>query len=198
MLVLTATIENDKIILNGLQDVAQEMPSAVRAGFRRIGDGVYAQAFSLLSGPARPRVRLQDKTDYTYSEGNIDRKTTKKTRLRGQFAQLGARPGTSPVPRVSGNLRALLGWVGPGESKGSSGLDFTAGDLELVLFDSAAYASSIFRGKTLHQSTANETRSRTAWTTSAEWTRWPRSSMKRSKRPLTRRATDDSRDERQP
>ena len=135
MLVLTATVENDKIILNGLHNVAQEIPSAVRAGFNRIGPGIFAEAYKLLNGPGRPQVRLRD-TD-----------KQKKSRNRGQFAQLGGRPGSYPVPSISGNLKRLLGWVGPGESKGSNGLDFTAGDLELVLFDSAAYATSIFQGK---------------------------------------------------
>lgn len=136
MLVLTATVENDKIILNGLQNIAHEMPSAVRAGFNRIGPGIFSEAYKLLNGPGRPQVRIRD-TD-----------KQKKTRPRGQFAQLGARPGSyPPVPSISGNLKRLLGWVGPGESKGSGDMNFTAGDLELVLFDSAAYATSIFQGK---------------------------------------------------
>jgi hypothetical protein len=132
MLVLTAIVENDKIVLNGLQNVAREVPDAVRSGFNRIGPGIFAEAFQLLNGPGRPQVRLRD----------TDRQ--KATRPRGQFAQLGARPGSyPPVPSISGNLKRLLGWVGPGESKG----DFTAGDLDLILFDSADYASFIFEGK---------------------------------------------------
>jgi len=135
MLTLNATIENDKIILNGLQNISHEMPSAVRAGFNRIGPGIFNEAYQLLSGPGRPQVKLRDT------------KTQKKTRLRGQSAMLGGRPGSYPVPVVMGNLRRLLGWVGPGESKSSGDLNFTAGDMELVLFDSAAYATSIFQGK---------------------------------------------------
>ncbi len=133
MLVLTATVENDKIILNGLQNIAHEMPSAIGRGFNRIGPGIFAEAYKRLSGP-----------------GSGFHFAARKEELGGHksgWRKKNDNAGAYPVPVRVGNLRRLLGWVGPGESKASGDLSFTAGPLELVLYDSAAYATSIFRGK---------------------------------------------------
>jgi hypothetical protein len=143
MLVLQATIDGDKITLNGLRNIAQEMPAAIGRGLFEIGNGIYAEAFRNLNGPSRAQLRVKGKR--TWSATGY--RNEKPSRLRGQSDSLGAAPGMYPVPKVTGMLLKLLGWVGPGASKSSGDLTFTAGALELILFDSAAYATSIFQGK---------------------------------------------------
>jgi hypothetical protein len=143
MLVLTATIDGDKIILQGLANIAHEMPAAIGRGLNRIGPGIYAEAFKILNGPSRAQLRVKGKRAWRATGWTHEN----PSRPRGQSDLLGARPGSYPVPKITGNLLKLLGWVGPGESKSSGDLTFTAGALELVLFDSAAYATSVFLGK---------------------------------------------------
>jgi hypothetical protein len=51
LLDLKVTIENDKVVIQGLQDLAREMPQAIKRGLRRSAAGIYAIAFQWLSGP---------------------------------------------------------------------------------------------------------------------------------------------------
>jgi hypothetical protein len=55
--------------------------------------------------------------------------------------------GAYPVPVVTGHLRRSAAWLKPGESKAGSGEIFTAGNMETVIYNSAAYAETIFLGK---------------------------------------------------
>ncbi len=50
MLELKVEIKNGKVILDGLRDLAREMPGAVRRGLKRIAAGIYGHAFQWLSG----------------------------------------------------------------------------------------------------------------------------------------------------
>jgi hypothetical protein len=56
-------------------------------------------------------------------------------------------PGGYPVPVRTGHLRRLLGWLKPGQSKTAEGLTFTAGKMEIVVFNSAEYARPVHEGK---------------------------------------------------
>ncbi len=55
--------------------------------------------------------------------------------------------GNYPVPVVAGNLRRLLDWLAPGQSKSSGGMTFVAGLNETVIYDSAEYARTIREGR---------------------------------------------------
>jgi hypothetical protein len=134
MLDIKVTIENEKVVIAGLEKLAKEIPGAIRRGLERSAVGIYRAAFNWLSGPARSQVRLRDTDKH------------KKSRLRGQSDLLGARPGGWPVPRITGHLREELAWLSPGQSKAGDLGTFTAGDDEVVVFDSASYAPAIFLG----------------------------------------------------
>ncbi len=58
MLDLKVTIENDKVVINGLEEIAAELPSAVRRGLHRIGGGIYQEAFHWLSGPGAKKSNI--------------------------------------------------------------------------------------------------------------------------------------------
>ncbi len=58
MLDLKVSIENDKVVINGLEEVAQELPNAVRRGLHRIGGGIYQEAFHWLSGPGAKKSNI--------------------------------------------------------------------------------------------------------------------------------------------
>lgn len=55
-------------------------------------------------------------------------------------------PGDFPVPVITGNLRRLLDFLPPGQSKQAGGVSFTAGEFAGVVYDSARYADVIRHG----------------------------------------------------
>lgn len=76
-----------------------------------------------------------------------------ETAGRGVFAEAfrwlsGPRAATGgfPVPVKTGHLRRLLAWLKPGESKSEGGDTVSAGELETVVYNSAAYADAIAKG----------------------------------------------------
>lgn len=144
MLDIQVTIENEKVVIRNLQHLAEQAPTAISRGLKRVAAGVHQEALVWLSGPGRSRMRLTDKRATIHEDGRI---TNRKTRLSGQTDQLGARPGSYPVPTLTGNLRRLLDWLSPGDSKSGDAGTFTAGPMEVVVYDSAAYADVIAKGK---------------------------------------------------
>ena len=142
MLVMSSTLEGDKVFIDGATGLAKSAPDAALRGLRTAARGIFDEAHKNLNGPGRTRVRLRDKRTFTYSEGNSNVRTQNKTRARGQHSFLGARPGSYPVPRITGNLSARLGILEPGESKKGDGAlgTFRAGNDEFMVYDSAAYA----------------------------------------------------------
>ena len=58
----------------------------------------------------------------------------------------GGSTGGFPVPVVTGNLRRMLAWLKPGESKSSEGQVVTAGPAESVVYDTARYSTVIAMG----------------------------------------------------
>jgi hypothetical protein len=144
MLDIRVTVQNDQVVIKGLNQLAAEIPVAVRRGLKRIAAGVYDEAFQWLSGPGRTSMRLTNRGATIHEDGRI---TKRKSSSWGQSNSLGARPGSYPVPILTGHLRRLLDWLSPGDSiTGESGT-FSAGPNEVVIYDSAAYADVIKRGK---------------------------------------------------
>ncbi len=54
--------------------------------------------------------------------------------------------GGFPVPVRTGHLRRMLDWLAPGQSRSAGGSTITAGPLESVVYNTAAYAESIAKG----------------------------------------------------
>lgn len=146
---LSIRVEGTRVVIDGLNQLAAEMPKAVDRGLVNIAKGVYSDAFKWLSGPGRTSVRLTNRNRVKWSD--IETRKTKsrnnKTSRRGQFDSLEARPGSYPVPVQTGNLRRLLDWLKPGESKTGAVGTFTAGKNEVIIYDSAQYARVIHEGR---------------------------------------------------
>jgi hypothetical protein len=123
-----------------------EMKKRERAILREIVTLTHEGANERLSGPGRTKVRLKNKKDFKYQDGNVKRSVKRKTARRGQSDALAARPGAYPVPVLSGHLRRMLGMVMPGHTVASNGLSFSAGSDEGIVFNSAEYASVIHDG----------------------------------------------------
>jgi len=123
MLDLNVTVQGDKVIIEGLQALAADMPHVLQRGLKRINRGVHRSAMDFLNGPGRTVMK-------------------QKNRLRGQSDDLGARPGSYPVPVITGNLKRLLDFIDPSQSKDR----FSAGPLEAIVYDSAEYANVIHEG----------------------------------------------------
>jgi hypothetical protein len=51
MLTINVTMEGDKVILNGLRELADDLPDAVERGLARAAVGIHRAAFDWLSGP---------------------------------------------------------------------------------------------------------------------------------------------------
>ena len=50
MLGLGVTLEDDRLVINGLSAAAVQMPNAINRGLSRVGKGGHRSAFELLSG----------------------------------------------------------------------------------------------------------------------------------------------------
>lgn len=120
MLDISVKVEGDKVVIEGLNKFAAEMPGSVRRGLERVAKGIFREASAWLKGP-----------------GN-------KASTRKGIA--GSMPGSYPVPVRTGHLRRSLGWLKSGASKTGDVGTFTAGPDEVVIYNSARYASSIHEG----------------------------------------------------
>jgi hypothetical protein len=94
----------------------------------------HREALRLLSGPGRTPARSR-----RY-------RGRQATRAGGQFDMLGGKPGSYPVPRLTGNLARLLDFVKPGQVKVARGIVFRARQDEAILFNAAQYANVIHQG----------------------------------------------------
>jgi hypothetical protein len=138
MLDITATMEGNRVVIDGISGFARSTPDALKRGLRSSARGIYAEAHKNLEGPGRTPVKTHG--GYKWRATGYQREG--KTRLRGQHSFLGARPGSSPVPIITGNLIGRLGILEPGESlqgEGDIGT-FSAADNEFIIYDSASYA----------------------------------------------------------
>lgn len=151
MLAINVTVTGDKIIIEGLQQLAAEMPRVVQRGLRRITKGVHREAMDFLNGKGGMN---SYETRTSKSGKQYQKKTGSKlemydgfTRASGAVQQFKrfSDSGGYPVPVRTGNLKRLLNFVNPGQSKDG----FSAGAMEGVVYDSAEYA------RTIHDSTGS-------------------------------------------
>lgn len=148
MLALNVTISGDKIIIDGLHQLAAELPKAVSRGLKVVARGVYGSAMDWLNGAGG----FNSYETRTSKGGNqYQKKTGSKTELYDGFTRKSGESqqfkrfsdsGSYPVPVRVGNLKRLLDFVDPGQSKGS----FSAGPTEVVVYNSAEYARTIHEG----------------------------------------------------
>lgn len=132
MLDLNVTIEGDKVVIHNLQQFAADLPEPVQRGLYRSVKGMHRVAFDFLSGEGG-RGKKKRLTGPVRRTG-----FTKKDGEQVDFS-LFQGAGGYPVPVRTGNLRRLLDFVEPGQSKG----EFAAGPMEAILYDSALYARLI-------------------------------------------------------
>lgn len=152
MLDINIRIEGDRVFIEGLNKLSQEFPHAVQRGMERSAKGIHRAAFDFLNGPHRTQIRMRDTMKFFATEGEGGVVSAygikkKKTRARGQFNLLGARPGSYPVPSVTDHLRKMLDWLKPGQSKTGEAGTFATGPNEVMIYDSAIYANVIHEGK---------------------------------------------------
>lgn len=110
MLMIRCDIQNEKVILSGLDTLADRFPAAVNTAFTKAAKLTAKYANHWLSGAKEPA-------------------------------------GAYPVPVKTGWLRRMLNWLKPGETKAIDGETIVAGDMEAIVYDSAAYATTVFLGK---------------------------------------------------
>lgn len=127
---VTVRVEGDKVVLCNLQGLVNDYPRAIQRGMSRSVKGIHRMAVDYLSGPG-------GKGEYV---------TTKTGTTRWKKRTTPIPSGGYPVPVRTGNLRRLLDFVEPGQSKSSNGQTFTAGPMEAVAYNSAEYARVIHDG----------------------------------------------------
>lgn len=136
MIDLQVQISGDQVIIEGLQGLSRDMPNVIGRGLSNVAMGTYANAFKWLSGAGGVAKKKALTGPIRGSRG-----FTKKSGEQVGFSVMqGA--GAYPVPVRTGNLRRLLDWLQPGASKDG----FSAGPMEVIIYDSALYASVIRDG----------------------------------------------------
>lgn len=136
MLDIQIKIEGDRVIIDGLNKLAAEMPKTIDRGLARVAKGIHGEAHAWLSGAGGASKKVR--TDYV----GFIKKSGEKAMFRSY-----AGAGGYPVPVRTRNLRRMLDWLKPGESKQGEAGTFTAGPHEVVIYDSAEYANVIHEGK---------------------------------------------------
>jgi hypothetical protein len=114
MLDISVTIQGDKVVIDGLGQLAAGLPGAVRLGLERSAIGIERIAFAFLAGAGS-------------KESNVA-------------------AGGYPVPVRTGDLRRHLDWLKPGESKSGPAGTITAGQNEVIVYNSELYANVIHEG----------------------------------------------------
>lgn len=156
MILVRATIEGDRVVIDGLSGCAKSAPDALKRGLRSAARGIYGESYKNLDGPGRTPVRTHGRSTWRatgYQREGRTRLRSGKIKngvLTGMHSFLGARPGSyPPVPSITGNLKGRLAILEPGESKKGDGDigSFHAGESEFVIYDSASYAYVIRGGK---------------------------------------------------
>jgi hypothetical protein len=137
LLDISVSIEGDKVVIAGLDKISSEMPRAVQRGLERSAIGVYRHAQDFLRGPGGTSKKVR--TDYVGFQNKSSGKDVAFRSYQGA--------GGYPVPMRTGHLMRSLDWLRPGESKSSTIGTFTAGQNEVVIFNSAEYTVPIHEGK---------------------------------------------------
>jgi hypothetical protein len=127
---IAISIHGDKLVVENLHRLNAALPVALQRSMSRASKGIHRQAYSFLSGAGG------------IYEDRASKKTGKAWRKK-----TGTTPsGGYPVPVRTGNLRRLLDFVEPGQSKSSGGSTFTAGPMQAIVYNSAEYARVIHEG----------------------------------------------------
>lgn len=146
MLDIQIKIEGDKVIIEGLNKIAAEMPGAINRGLQRVAVGIDRAAFDWLLGPG-----AKGKTEgAVYSDIK-----TRKLKLKGQkWTPQNIAAGGYPVPGRTGHLKRSLDWLHPGATKSVTRHgekhdvgSITAGPNEAIIYNAAEYANVIHEGR---------------------------------------------------
>jgi len=138
MFALNCTISGDKVLIEGLGQFIEEMPGTIRKGLKKIVRGIHPLAMAFLNGVGGAGRKAQ----ITGPSRGFTRKSGETVNFKPQLSGAGG----WPVPVRTGNLKRLLDFLDPGQTITAGGMTFTAGDMEVVLFDSAEYANVIHEG----------------------------------------------------
>jgi hypothetical protein len=131
MLAINVKISGEKIHIEGLEQYSDNIHmKAIPRALRRTAKGSTVEALALLSGPRRGLKTI------TAKKSGRQRTVAKETETAGDY----------PVPRLTGHLRRLQGWLGPGRSKTANDISFATGPMEALIYNSAEYASAIHTG----------------------------------------------------
>jgi hypothetical protein len=146
MLEIRTNFTGLKRVESHVEQIGKAYPSAARKGLRRIVRGLHALSLAKLSGSGGAGRKAQ----IVGPSRGFTKKSGETVNFKPQFSGAGA----DPVPTRTGNLRRLLGFVEPGQTKsfresktgkGFSG-SFHAGPMEAILYNSATYANTIHEG----------------------------------------------------
>jgi len=135
-------LQGDKLVIQNLAHLAAEMPKAVDRALVRAAIGIERAAHDYLSGAGGAgKSKRRDYEGFERKNWGAAGKSHYQTFRSYQGA------GGYPVPVRTGHLRRSLAWLRPGTSKTGDSGTFSAGDHEVVIFDSAEYANAIHEGK---------------------------------------------------
>lgn len=124
---ISVSIEGGKVRIENLDKFSAAIKEkAIPGALIVIASGITREAITLLTGPKRGL-----KT-FTAKKSGRQRAVGRNPQLAGGY----------PVPRLSGNLRRLMGWLAPNSSKGP----FSTGPFDSVVYNSAEYARVIHQG----------------------------------------------------
>jgi len=144
MLNVKITAENNKVILDGLQQLGDNYKPAAMRAMERAAVGIYDYAYRWLSGAGGAgKKKRRDYIGFTKKRSGTDEHS-----LTGQVVEFRSYidSGGYPVPRRAGHLRRMLDWLGPGQSKSGDAGAVTAGENEFLIFNTASYALAVFEG----------------------------------------------------
>lgn len=138
MLELRANFNGIQKATEHIEKIATAYPSAVRNGLSRIVKGMHAVAMARLNGAGGAGRKQQ----ISGPSRGFTKKSGESINFKQQF--LGA--GADPVPVRTGNLKRLLNFVTPGQTKSGAGFSVHAGPMEAILYNSAEYSNVIHEG----------------------------------------------------
>lgn len=130
MLDIQVNIEGDKIIIEGLQRLTGQLPSALQAALDSSAIGIHREAHGLLSGPG--------------AKGTSERVPGRKSL---KWTPQSVPAGGYPVPVRTGNLRNHLNLLLHGQTKSDEYGSYSAGEFESIVYDSTPYANVIHEGR---------------------------------------------------
>lgn len=130
MLDIQITIENEKVIIQGLQRLTSQLPSAIQFSLDKMAMGIHREAYALLSGPG--------------AKGTSEKVPGRKS-LKWTPQSIPA--GGYPVPVRTGNLRNHLDLLLHGQTKSDEYGSFSAGQFESIVYNSTPYANVIHEGR---------------------------------------------------